>query len=326
MEEINVVKHYLANNYNLDDKYSVELLAENGNSVFSITNGQQHYIFRIYALYKSIEVIKSEIEILRFLSSNGLNAEEPVHNCKGHYHDTIELQSTVRNCAMYKALSGVIHDEMLTEEQSKNLGLLAGKLHNILDLYTGKTSFMEFGYEELVQAPWRRIKPYIYHNKELNDFYEAIATGCDTKLRNNERLLSWGLCHGDLHAGNVIFNQDNEPGIFDFELCCYGWRLYDLATFIWSILPRDDYRNENIELVDHCIKSFIDGYMMQRALSTEELDLLFNIVLLRHIWRQAERIEFEKAVLEWRSEQHFVIQMNRMKKWIELYKINFKVI
>lgn len=64
--------------------------------------------------------------------------------------------------------------------------------------------------------------------------------------------------------------------------------------------------------------------MEQKILSTEELDLLLDIVLLRHIWRQAVRIDFEKANTEWRSEHHFVVQMNRMKKWIELYEINYK--
>jgi Ser/Thr protein kinase RdoA (MazF antagonist) len=325
MDETEVVKQYVVSKYKLDGTYNIELLADNCNTVFLVTNGLNEYIFRIYAFEKRVEVIESEIELLSFLSCYGLSTELPISNCKGLYYDTIVLNNSIRGCAMYKALSGIIYDEMLTKEQSKKLGILAGRLHNIFDLYTGHNFFKSFGYEELVMMPWRTIKPYIHHNKELFEFYEAVIMGSETRLRNNEGLLSYGICHGDLHAGNVIFNQNNEPGIFDFDLGCNGWRLYDLATFIWSIVPREDYSNENIELVNICIQSFIEGYREQRALSKEEFGLIFNMVLLRHIWRQAERIDFENANGEWISEQHFIVQMNRMKKWAEIYGIDLRV-
>jgi Ser/Thr protein kinase RdoA (MazF antagonist) len=324
LDKFKILKEYIEANYNLDSISNIDLLADYGNSVFLIRNGFQQYIFRIYDIERSIEVIKSESEILSYLTNHNLNVESLISNCKGLYYDTIELNNSIRNCAMYKLLNGTIYDEMLTKEQSMKLGLLTGKLHNILDLYQGNNSFRRFDYEELVWKPWQRIKPYVAHNKELNQFYETVIMESEAILKNNERLLSWGICHGDLHAGNVMFSQDNEPSLFDFELCCNSWRLYDLATFIWSVLPREEYSEGTLELVDTSIKSFIKGYTTQKALCSAELEVLFNIVLLRHIWRQAERIEFEETVDEWRSEQHLIVQMNRMIKWIELYEINFK--
>lgn len=324
MDKISVIKQYIADNYNLGNIYNIKLMADNSNSVFLISNGFGQYIFRIYSVKKDEEVIKSEIELLSFLTYYGLNIESTISNCKGVYYDTIQLDNSIRNCAMYNVLSGITYNELLTEKRSKKLGEVIGKFHHALDLYCGQSSFRRFGYDELVLMPWQTIKPYVHHNEELYKFYKAIIKGCENKLRNNKRFLSWGLCHGDLHVGNVIFNQDNEPGIFDFDLCCKSWRVYDLATFIWSIVPREDYSIEIVEGIDKCIRSFLEGYMEQKILSTEELDLLLDIVLLRHIWRQAVRIDFEKANTEWRSEHHFVVQMNRMKKWIELYEINYK--
>lgn len=324
MDRIQAIREYIASNYYIVESFNIELLADEGNSVFGISNGQQQYIFRIYAIEKDIEVIKSEIELLNFLSNRDLSVESPIKSSHGAYNSTIKLDNSVRNCAMYKALNGTIYYKILTHEQAKQFGLLIGKFHNALDLYTGQNSFKELGYEELIWMPWRTIKPYIQHNTELMEFYKTIITVSESKLVNNGGRLSWGICHGDLHAGNVVFNQFSKPGVFDFDLCCNGWRLYDLATVIWSILPREDYSQNTLEMVGVCIKSFIEGYSINRPLAREEHELLFHVVLLRHIWRQAVRIVFENAA-EWTSEQHFVVQMNRMKKWIEIYGINVGV-
>jgi Ser/Thr protein kinase RdoA (MazF antagonist) len=321
LERIQAISEYIVSNYNIVDLLDIELLADEGNSVFRISNEQQQYIFRLYAIEKSIEVIKSEIELLSFLSDRGLNVESPIRNSNGIYNSIIILNNSVRNCAMYKELNGIIYDEILTHEQAIQFGLFIGKLHNTLDLYTGQNSFKKFGYEEIVWMPLQTIQPYIQHNNELMEFYKTIITECESKLRKCDGLLSWGICHGDLHAGNVVFNEFSEPGIFDFDLSCNGWRLYDLATVIWSILPREDYSQNTLKIVDICIKSFVKGYSNNRPLAREEHELLFIFVLLRHIWRQAVRIAFENAV-EWTSEQHFIVQMNRMKKWIEIYEIN----
>jgi Ser/Thr protein kinase RdoA (MazF antagonist) len=324
LDRIQAIREFIASNYDIVGPLGIELLADEGNSVFRISKGQQQYIFRLFAIEKSTEVIKSEIELLGFLSTHGLNVESPIVNSSGTYNTTIIINNLVRNCAMYKALNGIIYDEILTQEQARQFGLLISKFHNTLDLYTGQNSFREFGYEELVWMPWRTIKPYIQHNNELMDFYRTVIAESESKLRNNDGLFSWGICHGDLHAGNVIFNEYSEPCIFDFDLSCNSWRLYDLATIIWSILPREDYSQDTVEIVDICVKSFVEGYTTNIPLAKEEHELLFIIVLLRHIWRQAVRIMFENAV-EWTSEQHFTVQMNRMKKWIEIYGINIGV-
>lgn len=324
MDSVDIVKKYIADNYNLDSTYTIELVADYINLVFLIKNEFQQFIFRIFPIKKEIRIIKSEIELLNFLENYKLNIESAISNSKGIYYGTIQIHNSIRNCAMYNALSGSIYDELLTEKQSKNLGEVTGQLHSALDLYCGQSNFKRFSFDELVWTPWKIIKLYIHHNVELYEFYRDIIESCENKLRKNKGLLSWGLCHGDLHAGNVIFNQNDEAGLFDFELCCKSWRLYDIATFIWSIVPREDYSIETVELIDKCIKSFLEGYMKQRTLSNEELELIFDIVLLRHIWRQAERIDVDTENSWWKSEHHFEEQMNRMKKWIQIYGINFE--
>ncbi|EPY05268.1 aminoglycoside phosphotransferase [Paenibacillus alvei TS-15] len=39
---------------------------------------------------------------------------------------------------------------------------------------------------------------------------------------------TYGLIHGDLHTGNVVYNGE-EPRPIDFGRCGYGYYLYDMA-------------------------------------------------------------------------------------------------
>lgn len=44
--------------------------------------------------------------------------------------------------------------------------------------------------------------------------------------------LDWGICHGDLHGNtNAAFAENGELTHYDFDLCGYGWRAYDIAEF-----------------------------------------------------------------------------------------------
>ncbi|MCD4714933.1 MAG: phosphotransferase [Clostridiales bacterium] len=284
-----------------------------------VKNEYQQFIFRVFPKGKNNDFIKSEIQLLSYLKSHGINVESFVSNSKGNFFGEIQILDSKRKCAMYNAMSGNIHDELLTNNQSEKLGEITGKLHSAFDQYCGQSDFERFEYDELVWKPWNLIEPYINHNTDLHEFYKETIENCETQLRQSDTILSRGICHGDLHAGNVIFDENDEPGIFDFELCCISWRLYDLATFVWSILPREDYSIESVKTINECIDGFLKGYMRHRTITNEELDLILDMVLLRHIWRQAERLEMDSDNSIWKSEQHFQQQMSRMKKWIEIY-------
>lgn len=322
MESINIVKKFVEEHYSIDHTYTIKLLADYINLVFLVENEYQQFIFRVFPKGKNNDFIISEIQLLSYLKSNGINVEAFVNNSEGMFFGEIRIQNSIRKCAMYDALSGNVYDEQLTDIQSENLGEIAGKLHAAFDQYSGQSDFNRLDYNELIWKPWKLIKPYICHRRDLYEFYRTTMESCEIKLRQSDTLLSWGICHGDLHAGNIIFDRNNDPGIFDFELCCKSWRVYDLATFVWSILPREDYTNMSLELADKCINHFLRGYKRHQTIKFEELELILDMVLLRHVWRQAERLEMDSDNSLWKSELHFQLQMDRMKMWIQLYDMN----
>ncbi|MFF0829756.1 phosphotransferase [Brevibacillus sp. NPDC003359] len=74
-------------------------------------------------------------------------------------------------------------------------------------------------------------------------------------------------CHGDLQGNfNTNFCEDNTYTHFDFDLCGYGWRAYDLAAFKLSqiLIEEDD------ELVESLWNAFLKGYTEVRPLSEND--------------------------------------------------------
>lgn len=66
---------------------------------------------------------------------------------------------------------------------------------------------------------------------------------------------SYGLIHGDLHFGNVVFTE-GQPRAIDFGLCGYGFYLHDLAAAL-------------LELSTEQRRSLIGGYSSVRALEPD---------------------------------------------------------
>lgn len=83
----------------------------------------------------------------------------------------------------------------------------------------------------------------------LSQHYNRFLTDAEFKLYQAaaEKILSWinkleknednyGLIHGDLHQGNIVF-QNGEPRPIDFGRCGYGYFLYDIAHTILGVYP-----------------------------------------------------------------------------------------
>lgn len=71
----------------------------------------------------------------------------------------------------------------------------------------------------------------------------------------------WGLVHGDVYWANLHFDERGNITIFDFDLCGYGWRAYDLAYY-YTRVPAA------------VRAAALDGYESVRPLIDAERDML----------------------------------------------------
>ena len=80
--------------------------------------------------------------------------------------------------------------------------------------------------------------------------------------------------HGDAHDENVLVEGDRVCGLIDFGDCCYNPTVNDLAICLTYLMMRRDDPLEVADLV-------IAGYQAVRALTDEELDLLYPLICAR---------------------------------------------
>lgn len=57
-----------------------------------------------------------------------------------------------------------------------------------------------------------------------------------SKQHKNKNRRSYGVIHGDLHQGNIIF-KEGEPRPIDFGRCGWGYYLYDVAHTLLGLYP-----------------------------------------------------------------------------------------
>ncbi|KGE17742.1 phosphotransferase enzyme family protein [Paenibacillus wynnii] len=131
--------------------------------------------------------------------------------------------------------SGGLSDEQIFKE-----GILLAKLH--------KTS-MDFELTPNFARPNWGEQSFRRAMSRLKKYYDRFLSDIEFQLYQlaAERILSWitqlhkdsrsyGLIHGDLHQGNIIF-YNGEPRPIDFGRCGFGYFLYDIAHTILGIYP-----------------------------------------------------------------------------------------
>jgi Ser/Thr protein kinase RdoA (MazF antagonist) len=75
----------------------------------------------------------------------------------------------------------------------------------------------------------------------------------------------YGMIHGDVIRSNVLVARNNKITIVDFDLCGFGWRVYDVATFLLTLHGANSNAFK---------QAFLDGYNEVRQLDAFEQELI----------------------------------------------------
>jgi Ser/Thr protein kinase RdoA (MazF antagonist) len=115
-------------------------------------------------------------------------------------------------------------------------------LSTLLDRYIGT-----LGLDRVSAAEARFVRRYIAEIRRRLAEFDPGPT-------------SWGVIHGDVQELNYHFDGDRIT-FFDFDLCGYGWRAYDIAVY-YTRIPKEQRG------------ALIRGYESVRPLTTAEHEML----------------------------------------------------
>lgn len=159
----------------------------------------------------------------------------------------------------------------INTSQLKNLAKLTANMHKVLEGFKPKEAIdKEAITKESVKHHLNKIKNLPKTKKEY-----VLNVLSDIKYPKN---LSKRIVHADMHLGNMVFDEKQVTGLFDFDDCFYGPKLMDIASIIRYVCFYDkklDKKRVNI---------FLEEYQKYAALSkTEKANLwqitrLFNII------------------------------------------------
>jgi len=125
----------------------------------------------------------------------------------------------------------------------------------------------------------RKIEPLYKHRQsdieDLQAQIEQIKTQLEAlKLPNSAP--GYGICVGDVHSGNAHFDEQNQPNLFDFAQCGYGWRTFDIAKFMHIAITWE---------IDITVRNcFLEGDQTVRQLNTVEHKSISIFIKAAHIW------------------------------------------
>lgn len=119
----------------------------------------------------------------------------------------------------------------------------------------------------------------------------AIRQTCDAFVQKFKALPetpeTFGVIHGDFGLSN-IFSEWDKVWVFDFDDCCYGFYMFDVACAIIGLVCSNDYPSsmshvENRYGPDGIFAHFRKGYESVNTLPEEQREMLDDFCALRFV-------------------------------------------
>jgi Ser/Thr protein kinase RdoA (MazF antagonist) len=290
------------------------------NETYLVQAGKMPYVLRVYYprfWIKDKEDYLFELEWLAFLRSRGVSVSVSVSYAlarrDGALLNAVQAPEGIRYWALFTFAEGGFFWP-LDSQQSHRLGQEVAQIHLVSNDFISSRPRFHYDADFLLSQPAQRIA------RQFGDqFPEDIALIMAVAQETKERLLrldlegdGWGVIGGDFHGGNNHISDDGKFTFFDFDICGYGWRAYDLA-----VLCRNNALNGAPKEMG---ESYLEGYHTVRPLCGDERRALPLFMICRTIYRMGARIaEIEFKGDEPLGQDYWGMMVGALDRWQKEY-------
>lgn len=259
------------------------------NMTFRVDAGGRRYAFRVHqAGYRSDAQIKSEIDLMSYLDSQGIKTPVVVPTRSGAlyakaYTDEVGEE---RQCDMFEWIegralreSGAAFSTPLEElvASYEEVGRIAASVHNAFERWQRPPGFDRPAWDcDGLFGPGAHLGDFrklTGISDEQRGLLLDVAVKLETDLaafgQGSDR---WGLSHGDFLAENIFVCEDGMR-LLDFDDAGEGWFLMDLVTATFDLAGTPYF--------DPCLEAAVRGYRGERALPDEHLEMTPVFLLAR---------------------------------------------
>ncbi len=263
--------------YSIDTPLECLFFERGANDTYQVRCANASYFLRVYrhgAFPR--EANEFEAEALNYLHQKGFPVAYPIARRSGGYLTEIMAPEGLRLVLLTSLAKGTTPDYD-SPEICRLVGQSVAQMHSTSSGFTTSHQRIRLDLQGLLENSMMDIQSYMAHRPDALHTIEEIAQEVRTAVQAvPEESLDIGICHGDLHGGNLHV-QDGKVTHFDFEECAVGYRVYDLATFKWGECIGSDERRAIRWPV------FLEGYESIRPISESEHSLIDFFVIIREL-------------------------------------------
>ncbi|ANF97848.1 phosphotransferase [Paenibacillus bovis] len=269
--------------YDFQETIHLKYFLRGMNDTYIVETGSGKYIFRVYrADRRNRSEIAFELDVLNYVNENNVNVSIPIARKDGTFINDFLVTEGVKHGVMFSFAEG--HEKPIhTVEDSYLFGKSVAHIHKVTEHFRSEHARDNLDLEYLIDRPLDIIKLHMGHRLEEYYFIHKRISELKEQLANKiEEGLDWGICHGDLHGNtNAAFTDDGQLAHYDFDICGYGWRAYDIAEFR---LAREIHSGHDKDEVERLWQAFLNGYRQVRDLSRNDVKAVSIFVVLRQLW------------------------------------------
>ncbi|WP_342554292.1 phosphotransferase [Paenibacillus sp. FSL R7-0652] len=262
------------------------------NDTYRVRTSTGLYILRIYRTEVTEADVRYELSVLTALKA-GLGTSE--HTKIGDFitakdqtgYIMLDAAEGKRAAVMFHYIEG-IENNLQDEESCYAFGQSAAELHKamdqiklepVLEWRTNRPRF-ELDTKFLIDESLERILRYTSEHHEESAFLQTFASVLKEKILTvSSTGLDYGLCHGDMHGNNNVFQQQDQFTHYDFEWAAPGWRAYDLAQV--KVRKR---QSGDPEQKQRLWDALMKGYRSVRNFSDADEQAIDLFITARRFW------------------------------------------
>ena len=289
--ESHALMPFLSDRYGMSAAVSCSFIRRGGNDHYMVEDRGRRYVLRLYLngkyFIRSADDFRFELDLIRFLLEQGLPVAAPVADVDGQSLIRFEADRTTRLAALFEFAQGQDIWETMDEGHARELGSTVAALHLAMDRFTSEHTRYHLDLDFLLGEPMRLLEAHpAYRGKESLTFLRGFADDWSERLREIPGSRgAYGLIHGDLGWHNIHYHPDMGMKIFDFDLCGYGWRAFDLALV-------------KLQFDDHHWDTFVDAYDSVRPMSVAESESIGDFVRVWPMWHIGDLLRNPNPVLQ----------------------------
>jgi Putative homoserine kinase type II (protein kinase fold) len=306
----------ISENYDIANISSNRFFRLGMNDIYLISAGDKKYFFRISLadVYKQ-EDYEQEAAAINVFHAHGIGVACPVICQNGGYVLSLTAPEGKRYAILFEeAINNPGSDHIAN---LYNLGRTAAELHMVSDDCIAAPTRPPIDLVQLIDKPLAFLSEHTPVRPEdytfIKESEESIAKFINSTL--SKQAPFYGFCHGDLHLSNVFLNGD-KPTLFDFDCMGSGWRVHDIAVFLFN----QSFSDNNYRDGDGW-KSFLNGYNSIRPLVEAEIKAIPAFCALRSIWVVGVHTDLSHRNIgcQMFSEGYFNFFINNFKFWYNIF-------